>query len=59
MEGVDREGLTEVNLSKDVNEAGEPIMVGAFRVGIAGPRWECPAVSELQWRPWEAARVGK
>lgn len=48
MEGVDREGLIEVNLSKDVNEAGEPIMVGAFRVGIAGPRWECPAVSELR-----------
>lgn len=36
MEGVDREGLTEkVNLSKDVNEAGEPIMVGAFRVGVS------------------------
>lgn len=48
MEGVDRESLIEVNLSKDVNEAGEPIMVGAFWVGIAGPRWECPAVSELR-----------
>lgn len=54
------EGLTEkVDLSRDVNEAGEPILVGAFWVGIAGPGWECPAVSELQWRLWEAARVSK
>lgn len=30
MEGVDREGLTEVNLSKDVDEAGEPIMGEVF-----------------------------
>lgn len=38
MEGVDRAGLMEkVNLSKDVNKAREPIMVGAFWIGIAGP----------------------
>lgn len=35
MEGVDREGLTEkVSLSKVMNEAGEPIVVGAFRWGL-------------------------